>query len=81
MVLLTGLSGYTRLISMGHVFWIPMIIWFWTRLDQIPSDDAFGVWIRLLIAVNMISLLIDAVKVVRYLKGERAETVKNLSVS
>ena len=46
-----------------------MIIWFWTRLDQIPSDDAFGVWIRVLIAVNMISLLIDAVEVVRYLKG------------
>ena len=58
-----------------------MIIWFWTRLDQIPSDDAFGVWIRLLIAVNMISLLIDAIEVVRYLKGEREETVKNLSVS
>ncbi len=79
--LLTGLTGFTRLLGMSHVFWIPMIIWFWTRLDQIPSDDAFGVWIRVLIAVNMISLLIDAVDVVRYLAGDREETVKNLSVS
>ena len=81
MTLLTGLTGFTHLLGMGHVFWIPMIIWFWTRLDQIPSDDAFGVWIRVLIAVNMISLLIDAVDVVRYLAGDREETVKNLSVS
>ena len=81
MTLLTGLTGFTRLLGMSHVFWIPMIIWFWTRLDQIPSDDAFGVWIRVLIAVNMISLLIDAVDVVRYLAGDREETVKNLSVS
>ena len=48
---------------------------------SVSSDEAFGVWIRVLIAVNMISLLIDAVEVVRYLKGEREETVKNLSVS
>ena len=81
MTLLTGLAGFTRLLGMGHVFWIPMIIWFWTRLDQIPSDDAFGVWIRVLIAYNTISLLIDAVDVVRYLAGDREETVKNLSVS
>ncbi len=81
MTLLTGLTGFTRLLGMSHIFWIPMIIWFWTRLDQIPSDDAFGVWIRVLIAVNMISLLIDAVDVLRYLAGDRAERVKNLSVS
>ncbi len=81
MILLTGLTGFTRLLGMSHVFWIPMIVWFWTRLDQIPSDDAFGVWIRVLIAVNMISLLVDAVDVVRYLAGDREETVKNLSVS
>ncbi len=73
MILLTGLTGFTRLLGLGHVFWIPMIIWLWTRLDQIPSDDAFGVWIRVMIAVNTLSLLIDAVDVVRYLAGDREE--------
>ena len=81
MTLLTGLTGFTRLLGMGHVFWSPMTIWLWTRLDQVPSDDAFGVWIRVLIAVNTLSLLIDAVDTVRYLAGDREETVKNLSVS
>ncbi len=81
MTLLTGLTGYTRLLGMGHVFWIPMNIWLWTRLDQIPSDEGFGIWIRVLIAINTLSLLIDAVEVVRYLAGDREETVKNLSVS
>ena len=54
---------------------------FWTRLDHIPSDDAFGVWIRVLIAINTLSLLIDAVDAIRYLAGDREEMVKNLSVS
>ena len=81
MIILTGLTGFTRLLGLGHVFWIPMIIWLWPRLDQIPSDDAFGVWIRVMIAVNTLSLVIDAVDVVRYLAGDREETVKNLSVS
>ena len=73
MTLLTGLTGFTRLLGIGHVFWIPMIIWLWIRLDQIPSDDAFGVWIRVLIALNTVCLLIDAVDLVRYLAGEREE--------
>ena len=81
MTLLTGLTGFTRLLGTGHVFWIPMNIWLWTRLDQIPSDDTFGVWIRMLIAINTLSLLIDAVDAVRYLAGDRGETVRNLSVS
>ena len=75
MTLLTGLTGFTRLLGMGHVFWIPMIIWLWIRLDQIPSDNSFGVWIRVLIALNTLSLLIDAVDVVCYLAGDREEKV------
>ena len=81
MILLTGLTGFTRLLGTSHVFWIPVNIWLWSRLNQIPSDDAFGVWIRVLIAINALSLLIDAVDAVRYLAGDREETVKNLSVS
>ena len=71
MTVLTGLAGFTRLLGAGHIFWVPMIGWLWSRLDQIPADEAFGVWIRTLIALNTLSLLIDAVDVVRYLRGER----------
>ncbi len=78
MTALTALAGFTRLLGLGHIFWIPMLFWLGTRLDQIPADDAFGIWIRVLIALNAISLVVDAVDVARYVKGNRDEVVKGL---
>ncbi len=75
---LTGLSGFTRLIGLGHIFWLPLLYFLWTRLDQIPSDELFGAWIRILIGLNAISLVIDGIDVMRYIAGDRAETVKGL---
>ena len=78
MTILTGLSGFTRLLGLGHIFWIPLLYFLWTRLGWFPADDLFGIWIRVLIGVNAISLVIDGVDVVRYIAGDRAETVKGL---
>ena len=78
MTVLTGLSGFTRLLGLGHIFWLPVLYFLWNRLGQIPADDLFGVWIRILIAVNAISLVIDGIDVFRYIAGDRAETVKGL---
>ena len=78
MTVLTGLSGFTRLLGLGHIFWLPLLYFLWNRLGQIPADDLFGVWIRIVIAVNAISLVIDGIDVFRYIAGDRAETVKGL---
>ncbi len=78
MTAVTGLSGFTRLLGLGHVFWIPLLAFLWTRLDQIPANDAFGIWIRLLMALNAASLVIDASDVIRYIAGDREETIKGL---
>ncbi len=78
MTALTGLSGFTRLLGLGHVFWIPLLAFLWTRLDQIPANDAFGIWIRLLMVLNAASLVIDASDVIRYVARDREETVKGL---
>ncbi len=81
MTVLTGLTGFTRLLSVGHILWIPMIGWLWGRLDQIPADDVFGIWIRVLMMLNGISLVLDTVEVVRYIKGDREELVEGLPAS
>ena len=78
MTWLTHLTGFTRLLGLGHVLWIPLLYFLGTRLAQIPADDGFGVWIRALIAINAVSLVIDAVDVGRYIAGERAETIEDL---
>ena len=78
MTALTGLSGFGRLLGLGHILWIPLLYFLWTRLGQIPADDFFGIWIRVLMALNATSLVIDATDVIRYLAGDREETVKGL---
>ena len=72
---LTGLSGFSRLVGLGHIVWVPLLFFLWTRLGEIPAADAFGLWVRAVIAINATSLVIDAVDVIRYAAGERAETV------
>ncbi len=64
-------KGFVRLLGIGHIFWIPMVPWLWTRLDQVEPGDPLKYWIIAVVIMNSISLIIDAIDVVRYLKGER----------
>ena len=75
MTFITGLTGFTRLLGLGHIFWIPLLFFLWTHLDQIPADGLFGLWVPALMGINAISLVIDTVDVVSYLAGERTELV------
>ena len=76
--ILTARVGFTRLLGLGHILWVPLLYFLWTRFDQNPPHDLFGIWIRTLVALNATSLVIDAVDVIRYIGGDRAETVKSL---
>ena len=76
--ILTARVGFTRLLGLGHILWIPLLWFLWTRLVQNPPHDLFGIWIRTLMTLNAMSLVIDAIDVIRYIAGDRAETVKGL---
>ncbi len=76
---LTALSGYTRLLGLGHILWIPLLYFLWMRLEQNPADDFFGLWLRVLIILNAASLIIDVIDVGRYIAGDRSERVEALS--
>ena len=76
--ILTARVGFTRLLGLGHILWVPLLWFLWTHLEQNPPDDFFGIWIRTLMTLNAMSLVIDAVDVIRYIAGDRAETVKGL---
>ncbi len=78
MTLITATTGFTRLLGLGHIFWIPLLFFLWTHLDQIPPNDGFGVWVRSLMVINAASLLLDGADVLRYLAGERQEVVEGL---
>ncbi|NIL96672.1 MAG: hypothetical protein GTO53_04500 [Planctomycetales bacterium] len=77
--LLTAAQGFTRLLSLAHLPWIPLIYYLATRLDDLPADNAYGIWLRVLLVLNAASLMIDTVNVIRFLAGDRGELVTGLS--
>jgi len=72
---LTAATGFSRLLGLGHVFWFLLLIWLLMRMDMFPAAESFGLWIRLLILTNAISLVIDTVDVIRWLRGDREPVV------
>ncbi len=81
MTMLTARFGFSRILGLGHIVWVPMLFYLWGRLDQVPAQDAFGVWLRAVIVLDGMSLLLDAADVWRFLRGERGETVSGLDTA
>ena len=77
MTVLTGIAGFTRLLGLGHILWIPLLLWLIPRLEQL-GGDAHRRLGPALIVLNSVSLTLDAIDVVRYIRGERQETVAGL---
>ena len=78
MTFLTGRFGFSRILGLGHILWIPLVIWLSFRLTQTPIEQKLGIWMLSLIILNSLSLLIDTADVFRYLAGDRKETVEGL---
>lgn len=78
MTFLTARFGFTRILGLGHILWVPLLGFLFFQLGDIPANDAFGIWIRVLLVLNGITLVIDAADVIRYIGGEREEIVPGL---
>lgn len=78
MSLLTSRFGFTRILGLGRLPWLPLLVWLAFRLENIPAEDVFGLWIRGVMLINSVSLLLDGADVVRYASGDRKELVHGL---
>ena len=63
--------GFVRLLGIGHLLWLPMVWWLWTRMEAAPQGSVFRYWLLAVIIINSLSLIIDTVDVIRYIRGER----------
>jgi hypothetical protein len=70
MNLLYAVVGYERLLGLAHVlFWTPLLIFVAPRLQRHGSDSAYGLWLRILVATNGLSLVVDYADVIRWFAG------------
>ncbi len=72
MMLIYARLGFVRLLGIGHIFWIPMLIWFAFDLPDKQNAPLLYNWVLTLIAFNSVSLVIDAIDVIRYAAGDRS---------
>jgi hypothetical protein len=83
-VLMTALTqrfGFSRILGFGHVAWVPLLAFLLARLGEVPLDDPLRLWLLVVIALNAVSLVIDSIVVVRYVRGERGETVPSAATA
>ena len=75
MMFLFGRYGFVRLLGLGHIFWIPLVIWLGTRIPESGLSTSFGVWLAFVLVANIVSLAIDILDVSLYLRGDRRPMV------
>jgi hypothetical protein len=67
--------GFVRLLGVGHITWLFTVPWLGWRLGQTVESGAFYYWLLAVVVIDSLSLVIDAVDVVRYWRGERQPTI------
>jgi len=67
--------GMSKLMALPHlIFWIPLVLvayWILTNKGGVPSH--YVVYLRVLIAVSVVSLVFDIPDFIRWLRGDRAK--------
>ena len=71
MMFLFSRYGFVRLLGLGHIFWIPLVIWLGLRIPEMGFDTTFGIWLSLVVGFNILSLVMDTLDVLLYLRGDR----------
>ncbi len=75
MVTLFAKFGFVRLLGLGHFPWLFTVPWLALQLGQTMASGPFYYWLLSVVILDSISLVIDAVDVTRYWRGERQPTI------
>src|SRR5262249_34824384 len=64
--------GFTRILGATHILWVPMFAWIGMRLQTITNEPRLAYLLLLLFLTNLVSLVVDTIDAIRFLRGERA---------
>jgi hypothetical protein len=70
-MILFRFKGFVRLLGLGHIVWLPVVLWLAGRIGTVDIESALGMWILSVVVLDGISLIIDFIDVGRYFLGER----------
>lgn len=73
MVVLVARTGFSRVIGLGHIMWIPLGVYHLTRLGAHEATSALYIWMLVTTSFNALSFAIDLSEAVRFARGDRAD--------
>lgn len=68
-------KGFVRLLGLGHLLWLPMVIWLGYRVPLAEPGSPFAYALIAILVVDSLSLTIDTIDVIRYVRGDRQPTL------
>ena len=77
MLLIFSGYGFVRLLGLGHIFWVPLVIWLGLRIPELSLDTPFAIWLVLVVGFNCLSLVMDVLDVSLYFLGDRKPLVSH----
>ncbi len=71
--ILVSVQGFTKLLGLMHAPWVPaFVLQLMVFFNESPEGD-FANWLLLSIFITAVSLVIDAVDVILFLKGNKTD--------
>ncbi len=67
MMALYSRFGFTRILGLGHILWIPLLAWLLTHIAA--ADGAFRIYLFALSATIAVSLILDIIDVWKFRPG------------
>ena len=65
---LYAMFGYERILGLGHVLWIPLVVYLLVRMGEV-TESRFRAYLWTLVVSNVISLVLDVRDVWLYVTG------------
>ena len=77
-LILVRLHGFTKLLGLIHLPWVPMLAAQVGLHPGFDGNDPYSLWLSVSIVLTALSLLIDSIDVAAYLRGEQADARNRL---
>ena len=62
-------------LGLGHIFWVPLVIWLGLRIPEIDLGTPFGIWVALVLGFYILSLVMDTLDISLYFMGDQKPVV------
>lgn len=73
---LCHLQGFTKLLGLMHAPWVPMFVLQILVLSSGKADGLFAQWLWVSAGITFLSLVLDVLDVVQYLRGNRKDLLQ-----